>query len=173
MIDKYQEQDGAWSELYSPRTMLICITLCKYDSLNCRQHWYQGCTGRSGLIFKGIFGFFKLSILLRNCQFFFSFPEEFCFRFILDPELPESEMLFSGSGSCEKQCSGSMTFWGGSGSGSADPCLWLMDPDPAIVIDLQDATKKLVFNTNFSAYYFLKVHLHHFSKIKSQKESQK
>jgi len=39
-----------------------------------------------------------------------------------------------------------------------------MDPDPAIfVIDLQDA----------SAYYFLKVHLHHFSKIKSQKESQK
>jgi hypothetical protein len=32
---------------------------------------------------------------------------------------------------------GSMTFWGGSGSGSADPRLWLMDPDPAIfVIDL-------------------------------------
>ncbi len=28
------------------------------------------------------------------------------------------------------QCSGSMTFWGGSGSGSADPCPWLMDPDP-------------------------------------------
>ena len=26
-----------------------------------------------------------------------------------------------------KQCCGSMTFWGG--SGSADPCLWLMDPD--------------------------------------------
>jgi hypothetical protein len=35
-----------------------------------------------------------------------------------------------------------------------------MDPDPAIfVIDLQDANKKL-----------LKVHLHHFSKIKSPKE---
>ncbi len=32
--------------------------------------------------------------------------------------------------------------------------------------------KKLIFNTIFSAYYFLKVHLHHFSKIKSQKESQ-
>jgi hypothetical protein len=47
------------------------------------------------------------------------------------------------------------------------------DPDPAIfVIDLQDASKKLIFNTIFSAYYFLKVHLHHFSKIKSQKESQ-
>ncbi len=28
------------------------------------------------------------------------------------------------------QCCGSMTFWGGSGSGSADPCLRLMDPDP-------------------------------------------
>ncbi len=50
------------------------------------------------------------------------------------------------------QCSGSMTFWCRSGSGSADPCLWLMDPDsdpdpdPAIfVIDLQDANKKLNF----------------------------
>jgi hypothetical protein len=71
----------------------------------------------------------------------------------------------------ESQCSGSMTFWGG--SGSADPSLWLMDPDPAIfVIDLQDDSKKLIFNTIFSAYYFLKVHLHHFSEIKSQKESQ-
>ncbi len=48
----------------------------------------------------------------------------------------------------------------------------ILDPDPAIVIDLQDATKKLIFNTNFSAYFFLKVHLHNFSKIKSQKESQ-
>jgi hypothetical protein len=29
-----------------------------------------------------------------------------------------------------------------------------MDPDPAIsVIDLQDASKKLIFNTIFSAYY--------------------
>jgi hypothetical protein len=57
------------------------------------------------------------------------------------------------------QCSGSMTFWGGSESGSGDPCLLLMDPDPAIfVIDLQDASKKLIFNTLFSAYYFLKIH---------------
>jgi hypothetical protein len=38
-----------------------------------------------------------------------------------------------------------------------------MDPDPAIfVMDLQDASKKLFEN----------VHLHYFSKIKSQKESQ-
>ncbi len=73
------------------------------------------------------------------------------------------------------QCSGSMTFWGGSGSWSSDPCFWLMDPDPdpaIFVIDLQDVSKKLIFNTISSAYYFLKVYLHHFSKIKSQKESQ-
>jgi hypothetical protein len=45
------------------------------------------------------------------------------------------------------------------------------DPDPAIfVIDLQDASKKLIFNTIFSACYFLKVHLHYVAKIKSQKE---
>ncbi len=52
------------------------------------------------------------------------------------------------------QCSGCMTFWCGSGSGSADPCLWLMDPDPdsdpaIFVIDLQDASKKLIFLHNF------------------------
>jgi hypothetical protein len=71
---------------------------------------------------------------------------------------------------CFFQCSGSMTFW--CGSGSADQCLWLMDPDPAIfVIDLQDAHKILILQI-FSACYFLKVHLHHFSKIKSQKELQ-
>ncbi len=47
----------------------------------------------------------------------------------------------------------------------------ILDPDPAIfVIDLQDISKKLIFEHNFSAYYFLKLHLHHFSKIKSQKE---
>jgi hypothetical protein len=44
------------------------------------------------------------------------------------------------------------------------------DPDPAIfVIDLQEANKKLLLK-KCSAYNFLKVHLHHFSKIKSQKE---
>ncbi len=49
----------------------------------------------------------------------------------------------------------------------------ILDPYPAIcVIDLQDASKKLIFNTIFSAYYFLKLHLHHISKIKRQKESQ-
>ncbi len=63
--------------------------------------------------------------------------------------------------------------FGGSGSGSADPCLWLMDsdPDPSIfIIDLQDTNKKTIKKNSFPAYYFLKVLLHHFSKIKSQKE---
>ncbi len=43
-----------------------------------------------------------------------------------------------------------MTFWCGSGSGSADPCFWLMDPDPDLdpdpaifIIDLQDGNKNL------------------------------
>jgi hypothetical protein len=44
------------------------------------------------------------------------------------------------------------------------------DRDPAIfIIDLQDANKKLILKI-FSAYYFLQVHLHHFSKIKSPKK---
>ncbi len=44
------------------------------------------------------------------------------------------------------------------------------DLDPTIlVIDLQDANKKLILKS-FSAYYILKVHLHHFSKIQSPKE---
>jgi hypothetical protein len=42
-----------------------------------------------------------------------------------------------------------------------------MDPDSAIfVIDLQDAK-------SFSAYYFLKLHIHQLSKIKSQTEARK
>jgi hypothetical protein len=36
-----------------------------------------------------------------------------------------------------------------------------------------DAKNKLIFLSKFSAYYFLKVHLHHFSKIKSPKEDKK
>jgi hypothetical protein len=45
------------------------------------------------------------------------------------------------------------------------------DPDPSIfIIDLQDANKNEFCFKSFSALYFLKVLLHHFSKIKSQKE---
>jgi hypothetical protein len=41
-----------------------------------------------------------------------------------------------------------------------------LDQDHAIfVIDLQDANKKLIKKESFFAYYFLKVRLHHFSKI--------
>ncbi len=93
-----------------------------------------------------------------------------------------------------RQCCGSMTFR--CGSGSADPCFWLMDPwhlgvdpysdsdpdadldpdadpDPSIfIIDLQDANKKLILKS-FSAYYFLKKLLIHFSKIKKSKRSHK
>jgi hypothetical protein len=61
-----------------------------------------------------------------------------------------------------------------------DPYLWLTDPesdpylkptqdparDPAIYVsDLKDGNLKSYF-----AYYFLKLCLHHFSKIKSRKE---
>jgi hypothetical protein len=48
-----------------------------------------------------------------------------------------------------KQCCGSMTFWGGSGT-SADPCLWPLDLDPTIiVIDLQEVNKKLIYKKTF------------------------
>jgi hypothetical protein len=39
------------------------------------------------------------------------------------------------------------------------------------VIDLQDASKKLILYYNFFCLLFFKVHLHHFLKIKSQQES--
>jgi len=103
------------------------------------------------------------------------------------PHLQDSEfplLTFSWKYKCFRQCCGSMPFWCGSGSGSADPCLWQMDPDSDpdpdldpdpgsgscyfFVIDIQDANKKLIFLKS-SAHYFLKVHLHYSSKKKSQK----
>jgi hypothetical protein len=45
-----------------------------------------------------------------------------------------------------------MKFW--YGSGSADPYLLLMDPDPAIFVsDLQDVNKNLIFSLSFFVYY--------------------
>ncbi len=45
------------------------------------------------------------------------------------------------------------------------------DPDPAIfVIELQEANKKLILLKNVFCLLLMKVHLHNFSKIKSQKE---
>ncbi len=52
-----------------------------------------------------------------------------------------------------EQCCGSMAFC--CGSGSAVPCLWLMDPDPFIfVINLQDANKKQIFLKVFCLLLF-------------------
>ncbi len=74
---------------------------------------------------------------------------------------------------CFKQCCGSMTFW--CGSGSADSCLWFVDPDsdpdhPIFVIDLQEANKKQILFKKISAYKLLRVHLHNFYRVKNQKE---
>ncbi len=68
-----------------------------------------------------------------------------------------------------QQCSGSMTFW----CGSADPCLWLMDPDPdpaIFVIGLQDDSKNLFKKIVFCLLLFEGTYLHNFPKIKIQKE---
>jgi hypothetical protein len=63
----------------------------------------------------------------------------------------------------KNQCYGSMKFWYGSGSGSADPYLRLMvpdadpDTDPAIFVsDLQDVNKKffiLLFEGTFTSFF--------------------
>ncbi len=60
-------------------------------------------------------------------------------RYLLLPTQVNSDLSW-----CQNHCCGSMTFWCGSRSGSADPCLWLMnpdsdpdsdlDPDPAIFV---------------------------------------
>jgi hypothetical protein len=46
------------------------------------------------------------------------------------------------------------------------------DPDPLIfdflTLTFKGQTKPIFFKGFFSAYYFLKVHLHHFLQIKSQ-----
>ncbi len=55
-----------------------------------------------------------------------------------------------------------LKFW--RGLGSADPYLWLMDPDPnppaIFVSDLQNINKKLFVLSFLLIKYFLKVHLH-------------
>ncbi len=55
-----------------------------------------------------------------------------------------------------------------------NPCLSLTDPNPALdsafsLLTVKTPTEDYFF-LGFSAYYFLKVHLHHFSKIKINKE---
>ncbi len=77
------------------------------------------------------------------------------------------------------QCCGSMTIWCGSGSWSADPCLWQVDPDSELVpdpaffvIDLQDANKKLFFKVLMFFTFEGTFIVHHFSWIWSEKKSQ-
>ncbi len=58
-----------------------------------------------------------------------------------------------------------------------DQHLWLKDPDPAPDPAFSSLTfktpPKSYFFTFFFAFYYRKVHLHHFSKIKSLEKSQK
>ncbi len=61
---------------------------------------------------------------------------------------------------------GSMPLTNGSGSGSWIRILLFSS------LTFKMPTKNKFFNTIFSAYDFLKLHLHHFSKINIQKESQ-
>jgi hypothetical protein len=90
-------------------------------------------------------------------------PNSWIYNFVSGQNLESSQTW----GFC--QCCGSMPLtkgsWFGSGSGS-----WIR------ILLFSSLTfkmpKKLIFNTIFSAYYFLKLHLHNFSKLKSQKESQ-
>ncbi len=89
-----------------------------------------------------------------------------CFIFILNSFNTESHRDMSRKWHCSSvadpwyfgviQIRGSMPLTNGSWSGS---CYFR-----------QDGNKKLIFKKSFSAYYFLKVHYHHFSKIQSQKE---
>ncbi len=95
------------------------------------------------------------------------------------------QLLYAGQlqvrGECRNQYCGSMTFWCGSGSRSADPCLWLMDPDPypgSGSCYFRHRPSRCQQKTNlfliFSAKYgtFWRYIYIIFSKIKSQKESQ-
>jgi hypothetical protein len=66
------------------------------------------------------------------------------------------------------QCCGSMTFWGGSEPGSGSWIRILLFSS----LTFKMPAKKTNFLTQIFAYYYLKLHLHHFSKIKSQKKSQ-
>ncbi len=89
-------------------------------------------------------------------------------------ELPYRTVLKLGLRSYLCLCSGSMKFFGT--DPDLDPRIRYVrqmdpDPDPAMsVSDLLDVNKKLIFFLSYFDYYFSKVHLHRFSKIKSHKE---
>ncbi len=74
---------------------------------------------------------------------------------------------------CYQQCCGSVTFWYGSGSGSADPRRWLPDLDPSFFVSSQqDACKKLVFFKVFLLITFWRYISISFLKYKIKKKSQ-
>jgi hypothetical protein len=91
-------------------------------------------------------------VMIRVREYFFkSEPQNWplcCFSEQL-LKIPKLKFDFPG------QCCRSKTVWcrPGSGSESADPCLGLKDPDPAIfAIDLQDVNKKLIFYKVFCVF---------------------
>jgi hypothetical protein len=80
----------------------------------------------------------------------------------------------------ERQCCRSMTCWCGSrsGSGSADPCIWLMDPGSGFgswYFHQRPSRhqQKTNLKKSFSVCYFLKVHFHHFQRYKVKKSHKK
>ncbi len=64
-----------------------------------------------------------------------------------------------------------MTFW--CGSWFADPCLDFWIRIRIWILLFSSLTFKMPTKNNFFAYYFLKVHLHHFFKDKKSKRSRK
>jgi hypothetical protein len=66
---------------------------------------------------------------------------------------------------CGNQCCGSMTFW--CGSGSADPCLWLMDPDRILLFS--SLTVKMPTKNKFKKKVFLHIIFWRFFYIIFQK----
>jgi hypothetical protein len=131
-------------------------------------------------------------LLLRNAFFFASYFEDF--RNLNNILLHDKQLLYKKLPikkrdfyahlcksifrvrSCGNQCCGSMTFWGGSGSmpltngfGSGSGSWFRILIFSSLTYKMP--AKNKFFDKIFSAYYFLKLHLHHFSKIKSQKGS--
>ncbi len=104
----------------------------------------------------------------------YAYPEWSSFLFLVATETDwgKSSVVFChsyGKNYTFKHFCGSMKFW----SGSADPKLWLMDPDWSPDLDPDSDPDAiwfwiLLFSSvifKFFAYYFLKVHLHDLTNI--------
>ncbi len=99
----FSKKYGDESDSYMQRSVWICY--CRYLTFR-----YAG-RGNSGI----------LSAFWRNLSLHFQIKENI-YNFYINGLGHQIECK------CFGQCSGSMTFWGG--SGSSDLCFWLMDPDP-------------------------------------------